>query len=99
MRARFKWHVFLSLSLGLAACGADIQKKKPSSGGENGPGLGGENPPSPLPPPVVDAIHSRLYVASAASRTIAMYKMDGTFVGFIDLTSTGSGFVTAMTWL
>jgi len=105
MRARFKWHVFLSLSLGFAACGADIHRKKPSSGGDNGTGLGAdENPPPPSPPappkpPAVDTIHSRLYIASSASRTIAMYKMDGTFVGFIDLTSTGSGFVTAMTWL
>ena len=101
MRARFKWHVFLSLSLGFAACGADIHKKKPSSGGDHGPGLDDSppSPPAPPKPPAVDTIHSRLYIASSASRTIAMYKMDGTFVGFIDLTSTGSGFVTAMTWL
>jgi hypothetical protein len=52
-----------------------------------------------VPAAASDPISARLFVASNTTRTIAMYKLDGTYVGFIDLTSTGTGNVTAMAWV
>lgn len=94
--------VILSILLGVG-CG----KKQSKDDDQDQNGIDGVERPGPPPLPVpVDPIpvapsdlNARIFVASGVTQSIAIYKGDGQFLGFIDLTKFGVGFVTAMTWL